>query len=330
MTQSDFSQPETIPPTLNEKTFTFTSPDGTNIFVRTWSNSTKIGTKGIVQIAHGMMEHSGRYRRLAAALTEADYLVYANDHRGHGNTAPSLDALGNVCTDALSLMVEDLHQLTQIIREQNQDLPIFLFGHSMGSFLAQKYICSFGNEIHGVILSGTSGKYGPIINLGIWLAHREMRNKGANWKSRKLHQLTFGGYNKKFVPIRTEYDWLSRDTMEVNRYMNDPLCGTLFSCQFYYDFMRFLKKLHAYQNISSIPKELPVFIFAGSNDPVSKNGKGILQLVRLYEQLGLKNISYKLYQDGRHEMLNETNRDEVTTDIISWLNLAYLAHNNLS
>jgi alpha-beta hydrolase superfamily lysophospholipase len=304
---------------LEEENFTFQSPDATNIFVRKWNAESSKRKTAVVQIAHGMMEHSKRYERFAYVLAKEGFVVYANDHRGHGGTAQNPDEIGRMNEDGFNWMVEDLHQLNGIIKEQNRGLPVFLFGHSMGSFLVQRFMGMYGDEIQGAILSGTSGKVGPIINVGIWLARLEMRKKGVNWRSKRLHRLVFGGYNRQFTQAKSAFDWLTRDEAEVKAYLEDPLCGLLCSSQFYYEFFSFLKRLHLSENVSAIPRELPVFIFSGDKDPVGRSGNGIRQLVQLYQTAGLVHIDYKLYPGGRHEMLNEINRDEVMQDVIAWM-----------
>lgn len=305
---------------MDEKTLTFRASDGLDIFLYRWSPNEGECVRGILQIAHGMAETASRYERFARALVSQGYIVYANDHRGHGKTAKSIDEIGYMGPDGYNRMVEDMRELTCFIREkEGEKLPLFLFGHSMGSFLAQRYIGLHGRDIEGVILSGTSSSPGPIINIGIRIAKREMAKNGPRAKSPKLNDMSFGSYNKKFSPNRTQFDWLSRDEEEVDKYVKDPYCGTVFTTSFYYDFFRGLKETFKRRNMERIPKDLPLYIFAGDKDPVGNMGKGVLRLIKTYQNLGMEDMSYKLYEDGRHEMLNEINRDEVMADIIRWL-----------
>ena len=190
----------------------------------------------------------------------------------------------------------------------------------MGSFLSQRFIQLYGSNIHGLILSGSNGKQGPIINLGIILAYTEMKLKGRKYRSQLLNKLTFDSYNRAFAPNRTNFDWLSRDERQVDLYIEDPYCGGIFTSSFFYDFLRGLKLITKKRNLKTIPKDLPIFIFSGSMDPVGFFGKGIENLVNMYKSIGMTNISYKIYPGGRHEMLNELNKDEVIEDIITWLN----------
>lgn len=301
-----------------EETLKFKASDEQEIFAYNWRPENEV--KGIVQIAHGMAEASYRYKKFAKELVDEDYIVYANDHRGHGNTAASIEEVGYIGSDGFNRMVKDMKEFTDFIRDkEGEDLPLFLFGHSMGSFLSQRYISLYGNSIQGVILSGTSGNQGPIINIGIRIAEKEVAKEGPKAKSPRLNDLSFGNYNKKFEPTRTDFDWLSRDEKEVDKYIEDPYCGGIFTTSFYYDFFRGLKENFKRNNLEKIPKNLPIYIFAGDKDPVGNMGKGVLKLVRTYKKLGIKDLEYKLYKDGRHEMLNEINRDEVIENVIEWL-----------
>jgi len=303
------------------KNFTFKSEEGTEIYVYNWTPDENIKAKGVVQIAHGMAETAERYERFAKCLCEEGYIVYIHDHRGHGKTAKTIDNVGYLAEkDGFYWLVEDAHQLSKIIKKNHPDLPLFLFGHSMGSFVTQRYIMLYGSELDGVILSGSNGKQGVILDIGILLAKNEVRKNGRRAKSEKLNKLSFGSYNNSFKPNRTDFDWLSRDNDEVDKYIKDPFCGSVFTCGFFYDFLLGLKEIQSKENIGKVPKDLPILIFSGDKDPVGKNGKGVIKLYRTYKKFNIKEVTYKLYKEGRHEMLNETNKDEVMRDVIQWLN----------
>ena len=301
--------------------FKFTAMDGVIINVHKWGLEEGQAIKGIVQISHGMAEWAYRYDYFAKALNREGYIVYANDHRGHGLTAPSMEDVGYISdNDGFFDKVEDMRELNQLIREEHPSLPVVLFGHSMGSFLSQRYIQLYGSDLVGVILSGSNGKQGPIINLGIALAYLEMKFKGRRHRSRLLDKLSFGSYNRAFPDNRTKFDWLSRDEKLVDRYIEDPYCGGIFTSSFFYDFLRGLKMITRRKNLEAVSKNLPIYIFSGSMDPVGGFGKGVEKLKEMYETHGLKEVSLVLYPEGRHEMLNEINRDEVIEDIVRWLN----------
>jgi len=304
---------------MRSETFTFKDPEGWGIFVYKWLPDNGIPAKAVVEIVHGMCEHAARYARFAEALTREGYLVYAQDLRAHGKTAGSIESLGYAGRDGFNQMVVDIKQLNDILKKENPGLPVFLFGHSFGSFLSQAYIAQYGNTLKGAVLSGTAGKQ-SLLNLGIIIALMQMFIFGPKFKSKLLHTMTFGDYNKPFKPNRTLSDWLSRDKAEVDKYVNDPYCGTISSVGLFYDLFHGLKYIHKEKTMKNIPENLPVYIFGGDHDPVGKNGVSLLQLVDMYKDLGIKDLTYKLYKDGRHEMLNEINRDEVMRDVINWLN----------
>lgn len=290
------------------------------IFVYKWLPDENIQVKGIVQIAHGMAETAARYEGFASDLTKNGFIVYANDHRGHGKTAGQVSKLGDLGEDGFNAMVQNMHQLNERIKDENKKLPIFLFGHSMGSFLTQRYICLYGNELNGAIISGSCGKQGITVDIARMIAKGEIKKIGRTGKSNKLDKLSFGSYNNSFKPNRTAFDWLSSDNNQVDKYIADPFCGTVFTAGFFYDFLGGLKSIADNKEIKNVPKNLPIYIFSGEKDPVGKNGKGVLKLVNTYKEHGVVDLTYKLYKDGRHEMLNEINKEEVIDDVIKWLN----------
>ncbi|APQ96567.1 alpha/beta hydrolase [Clostridium botulinum] len=304
--------------------FSFKGREDTKINVYKWEPDKEQDIKAIIQISHGMAETANRYEELASYLSEAGYIVYANDHRGHGKSALSLDQLGYLGEeDGFMSMVEDVHTLNTIIKEENKGLPVFLLGHSMGSFISQRYIQLYGQELNGVILVGTNGNQGPLINMGILVAKLEMRFKGRRHKSNLLNNLSFGGYNKKFEPNRTEFDWLTRDEKEVDKYIKNEYCGAIFPTSFYHDFLKGLKSIWKEENKNKIPINLPIFIIAGDKDPVGNFGKGILNLYNFYKSIGVVDVNYKLYKEGRHEILNEINKREVFQDVLNWIDSKY-------
>ncbi|SHO53233.1 alpha/beta hydrolase [Anaerocolumna xylanovorans] len=299
----------------------FKSEEGTKIFVYVWKPDENVKVKGIVQFAHGMAETANRYERFAEVLVKEGFIVYANDHRGHGKTAGDPAKLGYLADkDGFDWLVKDIHQLSMIIKQEYPDLPLFLLGHSMGSFAVQRYIMLYGNDLKGAILSGSNGKQGIMLGVARLLAGKEVKKHGRKTASEKMNQMFFGSYNNKFKPNRTEFDWLTRDKEEVDKYVNDPFCGTVFTGGFFYDFTSGLKDVENKENLSLIPKKLPIFIFSGDKDPVGKYGKGVTKLYNTYKKYGIKDVTLKLYPGGRHEMLNEINRDEVMKDAVDWIN----------
>ncbi|SDN80996.1 Lysophospholipase, alpha-beta hydrolase superfamily [Paenibacillus sp. yr247] len=296
-----------------------------NNYVYEWLPEETVAIKAIVQIAHGMSETAVRYERLAEVLTRHGYAVYANDHLGHGRTAGSPEAVGKFGKDSFRSMVENMGQITNHIRTKYQEhIPLFVMGHSMGSFLTQHYMVSYlrqhPDHVQGIILSGSNGKEGAALHAGIAIATVEAAFRGDHHRSKLLTSLSFGAFNNKFAPNRTPFDWLSKDIDEVDKYVADPYCGVTFTSGYFRDFFRGLKEIHQAEHVNRIRKDLPIYVFSGEDDPVGRNGKGVRKLLSMYQALGLQKVSSKLYPGGRHEMLNEVNRNEVMDDIAVWLN----------
>ncbi|CZR78552.1 TPA: lysophospholipase [Clostridioides difficile] len=300
--------------------FTFKGEEGLDIYTYKWEDENIKKPKAVIQIAHGMAETAQRYETFAKVLTKNGYIVYINDHRGHGKTAKIIENVGHLAEkEGFRCLVEDMYTLTNIIKKENEDLPIYLFGHSMGSFASQRYIMDYSNNLSGLILCGSNGKQGIILNLAHLIINREIKKYGRRSKSNKINNLIFSGEiirrNEK-----TKFDWLSRDKEQVEKYINDPFCGVVCSCGFFYDLVQGLKEIEDKENLKKVPLDIPIYIISGDKDPIGKNGKGVLRLRDRYIKLGVKDVTCKLYKDGRHELLNEINREEVFEDIICWLN----------
>ncbi|EGG38577.1 Lysophospholipase, alpha-beta hydrolase superfamily [Paenibacillus sp. cl141a] len=302
---------------MQTDTFTMLNTQGMHVFVYEWLPGPDDPVRAIVQIAHGMCETGKRYEELAELLTEHGYAVYCNDHRGHGLTA-GLTHLGDAGEDGFEGMIEDQLLLAAELKKRHDGVPHYLMGHSMGSFLTQKIICSDGELFDGFILSGTNGPQG-LLTFGMSLAAAQMRLQGNTHRSLMLNALVFGPYNKGFGPIRTPFDWLSRDEAEVDKYINDPYCGKVCTARFFRDFFKLLSQIHQPQLMKCLPKDKPVYIFSGEDDPVGHRGKGVRRLIELYRKHGVQDLEYRLYPGGRHEMLHETNRADVAADVLDWL-----------
>ncbi|HBE9444038.1 hydrolase, alpha/beta fold family protein [Clostridioides difficile] len=300
--------------------FTFKGEEGLDIYTYKWEDENIKNPKAVVQIAHGMAETAQRYETFAKVLTKNGYIVYINDHRGHGKTAKIIENVGHLAEkEGFRCLVEDMYTLTNIIKKENEDLPIYLFGHSMGSFASQRYIMDYSNNLSGLILCGSNGRQGIILNLAHMIINREIKKYGRRSRSNKINDLIFGGEiirrNEK-----TKFDWLSRDKEQVEKYINDPFCGVVCSCGFFYDLIQGLKEIEDKENLKKVPLDVPIYIISGDKDPIGKNGKGVLRLRDRYIKLGVKDVTCKLYKGGRHELLNEINKEEVFEDVICWLN----------
>jgi len=305
---------------MKSKIFPLAAADGTSIFIYQWLPDTKKKIKAAIQISHGMAEHAARYERFAAELVQAGYAVYANDHRGHGKTAGSLDTVGYFADEqGWEKVVEDQFTITRHIKKEHPGLPVFLLGHSMGSFISRNYVMNHGGELKGLILSGTAGDPGLLGKIGYLVAKREAKKVGRKTRSPFLDKLSFGKFNNAFKPNRTAFDWLSRDNAEVDKYVDDPWCGEVFTAGFFCDLLPALTYINRQENINRIPRDLPIYLFSGALDPVGGNTKGVLQVYKSFLKAGIRDVSYKFYPEARHETLNEINRDEVFRDVIAWL-----------
>lgn len=303
---------------MKDATFTQTTSDGVLLHVYGFLPESR--ATAVVQIVHGMAEHAARYARLATALTGAGFAVYAHDQRGHGKSIPSGHAPGHIADhDGFTALVRDAHEVNRAIANRHPGLPIVLLGHSMGSFISQALLFTYPKDTVGCILSASNGSPPLIARAGRLVARAERLRLGPLGKSPVIRAMTFEDFNKKFAPTRTKSDWLSRDPAEVDRYELDPLCGFDVDVQFWVDFLDALdSSVHLPENQAKIPKDLPILLIAGSRDPVGDFGKGVTRLHEEYRRAGIRDLGMTLYPGGRHEMLNETNRDQVTADILSF------------
>jgi len=279
--------------------FRFTSQDGLQIACSRWQSCGL--ALGVMQIARGLGEHSGRYSELIAVLQEAGFVVYANDHRGHGRTADSPEHFGDFGEGGFDLLVEDMVRLTHIAKQENPGKPFTLFGHSMGSFAAQQYILDHSAEIDGLVLSG-SGILDGLAKLATSAAAQ-----------------TYNFLNARFEPARTPFDWLSRDPRVVDAFVNDPLCFPTLQPKSTASFLAASARLADPDALSKIRPDLPIYLFSGNEDPIGQQLEGVRTLIDRYHKAGLRDISHHFYEGGRHEMLNELNRGEVRTNIMVWL-----------
>jgi alpha-beta hydrolase superfamily lysophospholipase len=308
----------------------FSSDDGTRLFLRRWvSRQGSPGTpRAALHIVHGMAEHSLRYERAALRFAEAGIEVWAADQRGHGKTAdpgvndPGRGGLAGHCADGdgFSRVTADIDLINGEIKKQRPETPLFLMGHSWGSLIVQNYLEQYAAEgLSGCILSGTRGPGGLKIRAGVPLMTLLAVLRGQRKGSPLSRAVADGPYNKPFRPNRTSFDWLSRDETEVDAYVNDPSSGNLCSAGFYRDLIRGLARIHRKEAMEKIRIDLPVYVFSGSADPVGDMGASPTALVNAYRAMGLRDLEFVLYPDARHETLNETNREEVTENVISWI-----------
>ena len=300
-------------------TFWLTANDHSQLFVNQWLPEGTL--KALILVSHGMAEHSARYARLAEQLCNQGYGVYALDQRGHGQTAAN-GVLGHYAdADGWCKVVGDLASLNQHIGQQHPGVPIVLLGHSMGSYIAQAYLMHHSASLHGAILSGSNFQPAALYRTARLVARLEAWRQGPQGESALIEWLSFGSFNKAFTPNRTAFDWLSRNPAEVDKYVSDPLCGFRCSNQLWLDLLHGLVQISQKRNLAQIDPNLPLLVIGGECDPVSA-GKRLTHLADALRATGNRHVQLRVYPEARHEVLNELNRDEVTADILAWLEQA--------
>jgi len=307
---------------MTETESVFTTTDGTKLRLYTWRPAGE--PRAVVQIAHGASEHAARYRRFARLLTDAGYAVFAHDQRGHGRSATEFGAIGVARPGGWTAMIDDLHQLTLWAKGEWPDVPVVLFGHSMGASVVQNYLPSWGAELDAVVLSGPPA---PITDTALVELLEAVAAGDAASQPSEIFAQVFAGFNQPFADAAPEgttitgFEWLSRDPDEVQAYVDDPLCGSdaPLTNGFVADMVTQGINAATLERLALIPKHLPMLVVAGDLDPAAGGGEGVRALVEGYRALGLDHLDVLLYEGGHHEMLNETNRDRVQADILAWL-----------
>lgn len=297
---------------------TTTSPTGAQLCLYQMNAGKR--AKGIVHINHGMAEHGARYARFATKLTNAGYHVIAHDHRGHGKTTAPDAPLGVFSNaDGLSKTIDDILHVNQLAHAINPDLPVVLFGHSMGTILGFNYMLHHPDTVDAVALWNAGFDTGMLAAVYKSLLKVERMFKGSDVPSAIANKLTFEDWNKKFAPNRTISDWLSRDHDEVDKYVADPLCGFPVSIGLWLDTLEAVYYGADDNNLKSLPNSLPVHLVAGGVDPCTNKGAAVEKLAEHLTNAGMKEVSLNILPDTRHESLNEINRDETTAEFIKWL-----------
>ena len=296
---------------------TVTSVTGKPLCVRVWAID---APRAVVQLVHGMAEHMDRYDRLAVALNAAGYAVIGHDHLGHGPTAPKEELGYFGPKDGWNHLIEDTHRVTEYARLRFPGLKIVLLGHSMGSFVVREYLLRYGKELAACILSGTGWHPAALCTAARSMAAASGAFGGWQKPAAMVNKMGFGSYNKAFQPARTDFDWLSRDEKEVDKYVADPLCGFTFTARGFYDMFDGLLALSKTERLTAIPDWLPIYFVSGDKDPVGgQNAEGVKTVAQQFRDAGVRDVTVKLYKNGRHETFNEINRDEATADLIAWI-----------
>lgn len=277
--------------------------------------------KGVVQISHGMCEYIDRYDEFAKFLLENGYVVAGHDHIGHGDSVNDEKDRGFFAKEnGYKFLIKDFHYMTKIVKKRYPKVPFFVLGHSMGTFIIRCYLAKYHDGINGAILLGTMGPQWPL-DAGIQLANRLIQKKGEMYKSKKLDQLAFEFANINFEPVTTKYDWTCRDNEVTKLHVADKKMGFVFSVSAFKDLFYLIKYCNDEKYIQDVLKDLPILIMSGDKDPVGENGVGVKRVYEMYKKIGIKDVTFKLYKDCRHELLNEINKTEVYKDILDWIEL---------
>jgi alpha-beta hydrolase superfamily lysophospholipase len=277
--------------------------------------------RAVMQIVHGIYEYMDRYDDFATFLSQYGIIVVGCDLPGHGHTAKGRFELGQFAEEnGWRAVSSALNELAESFKKACPNVPFYLFGHSMGSFLVRTMLIQYPNLSEGAILSGTGHPPDRLLGFGRLIIRLAVRFLGPNARSKYIQRLVMGSYNRQFAPNRTSADWLSRDEEMVDRFCADSLTSFLPTVSLFRDLTDGLSYIRNPDKLTTMKKNLPLYFFSGEQDPVGENGSGIHRAVQSLEQVGCHNIQVKLYPEGRHEMLNEINRQEVFGDVLTWLN----------
>ena len=304
--------------------FTFLSNDGkTAVHAVKWVPDSG-EYKAILQISHGMVEFIERYIPFAEFLTTKGYMVVGHDHIGHGQSVSTQEDWGYFYEDTPSdIVVADMHKLRTLIQEENPEVPYFMLGHSMGSFMLRKYLAIHNDNLRGAIIMGTGFIPENMTSLALKLTALVTKLRGSRYRSKLIQSLAYGADYKGFdlTGEKPEDSWLTRDVDIVKTYYNEPRCTYMFTVNGYKGLFEAVKFCCNSENAQKLPRKLPLFIVSGEQDPVGGLGKGVKQTYDMYKEAGVLDITYKLYQDDRHEILNELDKQTVFQDLLAWMNV---------
>lgn len=291
--------------------------DGCSIHALEWAPEGP--PRGIVHLVHGISEHIGRYDETARFLAEHGFLVCGEDHLGHGRTVTDGSYGFFAPENGWTLAARDVRALRKLEGARHPNLPYFLLGHSMGSFLTRTYLILWPGTVSGAVLMGTGQEPAPLVALGKRISALECRRLGPRGVSPLVHTLSLGAYNRRFRPSRTPSDWLSRDPAEVDAFLADPLCQSRPTVSLFRDMMGGLQLIARRDQLARMDPSVPVCFLSGQEDPVGGMGRGVEQVVRMFQDAGCRDLSLHLYPGARHELFHEQNRREVWADLLDWL-----------
>jgi len=304
--------------------FTFLSNDGkTAVHAVKWTPDSE-NYKAILQISHGMVEFIERYIPFAEFLTSKGYMVVGHDHIGHGQSVATQEDWGYFCEGNPSdVLVADMHKLRTLIQEDNPDVPYFMMGHSMGSFMLRKYLATHNEHLRGAIIMGTGFIPENMTSLALKITAFVTKLRGSKYRSKLVQSLAFGADYKGFdmTGEKPEDSWLTKDVEIVKAYYNEPKCTYMFTVNGYKGLFEAVNFSCNIENARKLPKKLPLFIVSGAQDPVGGLGKGVKDVYDMYKEAGIQDLTYKLYEEDRHEILNEIDKQVVFEDLLAWMNV---------
>jgi len=305
-----------------KKYFTFASTDRrTRIHAVCWRNE-NVKPHAVVQLIHGMVEHIERYEEFAEYLADRGFIVVGHDHLGHGRSVVSEEEYGFFAEDQPALvLLQDIHRLRIATASKFPELPYYMIGHSMGSYLLRRYLSSQGDGLAGAVIMGTGWENEIALTGGLRIIRREADKNGWHYRSDNIRKLTQGKYYKNFDTTGEDYSasWLSKNEENVRAYFEDPKCNFLFTLNGYFALLSTVKFDVQKKNIEAIPKDLPILIVSGEDDPVGQLGKGVKKTYNAFVKAGIRDVSCKLFKNDRHEILNETDRQDVYKYLYDWL-----------
>lgn len=307
---------------MREEHFGFLSKDGkTTIHAVKWMPENG-QYKAVLQITHGMVEYIERYKPFAEYLNEQGFLVVGHDHLGHGASITSEENWGFFAEKNPSdTLVEDMHQLRTLVQKENPGVPYYMMGHSMGSYMLRKYLCIHPEGVSGAIIMGTGSMPDGTMKMGLFMCDLIAKFRGCHYRSKLLQKMSYSKPYKKYDLYGQNYanSWLSKNVENVKEYYADPRCTFLFTVNGYRGLMEAVLYDNQKENIARMPKNLPVFFVSGQDDPVGDLGEGVKRVYYLFKEAGFTDITYKLYENDRHEILNEPDHEKVYEDIAAWL-----------
>ena len=303
---------------MKQEFFFPSKDDRTRIHAVEWIPEGSV--RGVLQIAHGMVEFIERYDRFASFMASQGFYVVGNDHLGHGLSVTDENQYGYFAErDGNLCVIGDMHQLREDTAGKYPDVPYFLLGHSMGSFLVRQYIEDHGEGLAGAIVMGTGYQPAATLTAAIGLSAFLMKTRGGHYRSTKINDMAIGSCNSSFEPARTKNDWLTKDEAIVDAYEANPLNQFMFTVNGYCNMFRGMRYAEDQKNLDRIPKGLPILVVSGENDPVGDFGKGPALVAESFRSTGIRDVTLKLYPGDRHEILNELDRETVDRDLLQWI-----------